>query len=153
MGEKAVLAVAIFCVVYLIILAGENSPRKLDRPAAGLLGGVLMVLCGVLTRQEAAHAIDLATIALLLGMMIVVHYATISGLLDHMAHALLARSHNGRQLLWMVCLASGALSALFVNDTICLLMTPLLLTLSRRALLPAEPYLLALATSSNVGSV
>src|SRR5579883_761588 len=127
MGDKGLLAVAIFVLVYLIILAGENSPRKLDRPAAGLLGGVLMVVCGVLTRSEAAQAIDLATIALLLGMMIVIHYTIISGLLDRMAHALISRSVGARQLLWMVCGLVGVLSALFLNDTICLLMTPLLL--------------------------
>lgn len=153
MGDKSVLALSIFVIVYGIILAGENSPRKLDRPAAGLLGGVLMVACGVLTRTEAIRAIDFATLALLLGMMILIHYATACGLLDAIAQALLARSHSARQLLWIVCLAAGVLSALFVNDTICLLMTPLLITATRRARLPCEPYLLALATSSNVGSV
>lgn len=153
MHIRSVAALGIFLVTYAIILGGEKSPRKLDRPSAGLIGAVLMVLCGVLTRDEAVRAVDFATIALLLGMMIVIHYATESGLLDRMAHLLLARSHRANQLLWLVCGAAGILSALFVNDTICLLMTPLLLTATRRARLPAEPYLLALATSSNVGSV
>jgi len=152
MDRTGVLAIAIFALVYLIILAGENSPRKLDRPAAGLAGGVLMVLCGVLTRAEALAAIDFSTLALLFGMMILVHYATASGLLEAMARRLVSHSHSPRQLLWGVCLAAGGLSALFVNDTICLLMTPLLLAATKRARLPAEPYLLALATSSNVGS-
>jgi Na+/H+ antiporter NhaD/arsenite permease-like protein len=153
MGSQDVLAIAIFSLVYIIILAGENSPRKLDRPAAGLMGGVLMVLCGVLTRSEALAAIDFGTLALLLGMMIVVHPATASGLLDRVARGLVRRSRSARQMLWVVCIGSGALSALFVNDTICLIMTPLLLATARRARLPAEPYLVALATSSNAGSV
>ena len=58
-------AIVIFAVCYLVIVAGERSPRKLDRPAAGLLGGVAMVAFGVLTRHEALQAIDFATIALL----------------------------------------------------------------------------------------
>jgi hypothetical protein len=37
------LAILIFALTYLLILAGENSPRKLDRPAAGMLGRVLMI--------------------------------------------------------------------------------------------------------------
>ena len=147
------LAAAIFCLVYLLILAGENSPRKLDRPAAGFIGALLMVLSGVLTRREAAAAIDLSTLGLLLGMMMVIHYASVSGLIDKLALTLLSKSRNPVQLLWMVCAASGVLSALFVNDTICLLMTPLLVTIIRRSRLPAEPYFIALATSSNVGSV
>lgn len=153
MPPKPLLSLSIFVLVYAIILAGENSPRKLDRPAAGLLGSVLMVLSGVLTRTEALRAVDFGTLALLLGMMIIIYYATASGLLDWMALRLVSRTHSPRQLLWVVCLASGILSALFVNDTICLLMTPLILTVARNAGLPAEPYLLALATSSNVGSV
>lgn len=146
-------AIAIFVLCYLVIVAGEHSPRKLDRPAAGLLGGVFMVACGVLSRQEALHAIDFPTIALLLGMMIVIYYATTSELLNALALLVLKRSKSARQLLYIVCIASGILSALFINDTICLLMTPLLLTATKRAGLRAEPYLLGLATSSNVGSV
>ena len=149
----SIRALSIFFLSYVIIVAGEYSPRKLDRPAAGLLGGVAMVVFGVLSRHEALNAIDFPTIALLLGMMIVIHYATVSGLLNAMADALLQRSHNARQLLWAVCMVSGILSALFINDTICLLMTPLLLTAIRRVRLNPEPYLLGLATSSNVGSV
>src|SRR3569833_2137088 len=126
---QSVWAIVIFVLVYAVILAGEKSPRQLDRPSAGLIGAVLMVLCGVLTWTEASQSIDLATLALLLGMMIVIHYATASGLLDHLAHALIARSHSARQLLWIVCFCAGVLSALFLNDTICLLMTPMLLTL------------------------
>ncbi len=152
-NDKSAVALIIFAIVYVIIIAGESSPRKLDRPAAGLIGAVLMVLCGVLTRHEALAAIDFPTLALLFGMMVIVHYATVSGLLDRMAHYLVDFSHSARQLLWTVGLSAGVLSALFVNDTICLLMTPLLLGVVRKAKLPPEPYLISLATSSNVGSL
>lgn len=153
MNSRGLAAVAIFALSYVVIIAGERSPRKLDRPAAGLVGALLMVLCGVLTQGEALAAIDFGTLVLLFGMMLVIHFARTCGLLDWLAHTLVARSHSARHLLWVVCLASGVLSALFVNDTICLLMTPLLLTVARKTRLPAEPYLLALATSSNAGSV
>src|SRR5437870_2047847 len=101
MFSKQVVAVTTFFLVYLIILAGENSPRKLDRPAAGLLGMVLMLLGGVMTRSEALAAIDFSTLALLFGMMVLVHHATVSGLLDRIAYRLVARSRNARHLLWM----------------------------------------------------
>ncbi|MDR3709968.1 MAG: anion transporter [Capsulimonadaceae bacterium] len=146
-------AVCIFIVCYAIIVAGEHSPRKLDRPAAGLLGAIAMVALGVLSRHEAVQAIDFSTLAILFGIMIVIHFARISGLLDTLALALLKRSHNTHQFLCVVCAVSGILSALFINDTICLLMTPLLLEATKHARINPEPYLLALATSSNVGSV
>jgi Na+/H+ antiporter NhaD/arsenite permease-like protein len=149
----SMLALLIFALTYLLILAGENSPRKLDRPAAGLLGGVLMVATGVLTRREAAQGIDFGTLGLLFGMMVVIGFFVRCGLLDACAAALLRRSRSPRHLLWVIALSAGALSALLVNDTICLLMTPLVLAITARARLPAEPYLIALATSSNAGSV
>jgi Na+/H+ antiporter NhaD/arsenite permease-like protein len=153
MSSSSIAAIAVFGLVYLIILAGENSPRKLDRPAAGLLGAVLMVLCGVLTRGEAVAAIDFSTLALLFGFMTVVHHVVASGLLDRAAHGAVRHGRSPHQMLWAVCGVSGLMSALFVNDTVCLLMTPLVLSVTRRAKLPAEPYLLALATSANAGSV
>ena len=56
------LATVIFALTYLLISLGENSPRKLDRPTAALLGAVLMVMTGSLTRHEAAAALDLSTL-------------------------------------------------------------------------------------------
>lgn len=150
---RSVFALAIFGLVYALLLAGESSPRKLDRPAAGLIGGVLMVVCGVLTRGEALAAIDFGTLALLLGMMVLIHYALICGLLDRLAAGLVSLGRTPVALLWTLGLSAGVLSALFVNDTICLLMTPVVLRVARRRGLSPEPYLLMLATCSNVGSV
>lgn len=153
MTVHAACAIAIFAGVYAIILAGENSPRKLDRPAAGLIGGLLMVLAGVLSRSQALAAIDFSTLSLLFAMMVVIHFAAASGLIDRIARRAIGAGRSRRGLLWAVCAWAGILSALFVNDTICLLMTPLLLTVARRLKARAEPYLIALATSANAGSV
>ncbi len=112
-----------------------------------------MVLAGVLTMHQAESAISISTLALLFGMMVVIHYATISGLLEMAAETLLTRCHTPRRLLFAVCITAGVLSALFVNDTICLLLTPLLLVMCKRASLNPRPFLIALATSSNAGSV
>jgi Na+/H+ antiporter NhaD/arsenite permease-like protein len=56
-------------------------------------------------------------------------------------------------LLTAIIAASGVLSALFVNDVVCLVLTPLVLQVTRQLRLPPMPYLIALATSANVGSV
>ncbi|HEY7359808.1 MAG TPA: SLC13 family permease, partial [Streptosporangiaceae bacterium] len=45
------------------------------------------------------------------------------------------------------------LSALFVNDVVCLVLAPIAVDLTRRLGLPPVPYLIALATAANVGSV
>lgn len=148
----ATIALLVFILVFVVIILGENSPRKLDRPAAALIGAVVLVNTGVVPREELTKAVDFPTLALLFGMMIIVHYATISGLLNVLTEKLVRRAKSPAQLLILVALSAGILSALFVNDTICLLMTPIILEVCRKTELPAEPYLICLATSSNVGS-
>ena len=53
----------------------------------------------------------------------------------------------------MIIVAAGGLSALFVNDVVCLVMAPIVLEVTRQLRLPPVPYLVALATAANVGSV
>jgi Na+/H+ antiporter NhaD/arsenite permease-like protein len=55
-------------------------------------------------------------------------------------------------LLPTVIFSSGLLSAFLVNDIVCLVMTPFVLDLAQRFGLPPVPYLIAVATGSNIGS-
>jgi Na+/H+ antiporter NhaD/arsenite permease-like protein len=147
------LALAIFVLTYLIIASQKIPYLHLDRPSGALAGAVLMVLAGVLTLDEAYQAINFDTITLLLGMMILVGYLRFARFFRYVKYLLLSRLHTGTQLLAGVILFSGVLSAIFVNDTICLMMTPLVVQLCEETKLELKPFLIALATSSNIGSV
>lgn len=127
--------------------------HKLDRPSGALLGAVLMVLTGVLTLDEAYRAIDFNTILLLLGMMMLISYLKIAHCFEYLSYLLVTHAKNSFLLLCFVSFSSGILSALFVNDTICLMFTPLLILALSQVKLNPVPYLIALATSSNIGSV
>jgi Na+/H+ antiporter NhaD/arsenite permease-like protein len=147
------LALAIFTLTYLVIASQKIPYLHLDRPSGALAGSVLMVIAGVLTLDEAYHAINYDTITLLLGMMILAGYLRFARFFRYVAYLLLSRLHTGTQLLAGIILASGLLSAIFVNDTICLMMTPLVVQLCEEAKLDLTPFLIALATASNIGSV
>ncbi|MBI3803872.1 MAG: anion transporter [Nitrospirae bacterium] len=141
----------IFLFTYTFI-AFRNVPGfPLDMPAGTLVGAVLTVAAGVLSLQEAYIAIDWNTILLLLGMMLVVAYLAMAGFFGWIASLWLRVSPSPLRLLIGVVLLSGVLSALFVNDTICLFFTPILLVLLRSLRLNPVPYLIALATASNIG--
>jgi len=147
-----VAALAIFALTYLAVAAGRVPFLSVDRPAAALLGAVLMVAAGVLAPAEAGAAVNGDTLGLLLGMMILSAYLGAAGFFGW-ASGLVLRSVSGpRTLLWALVFTSGILSALLVNDTVCLMVTPLVLRLVDDAELPALPYLLALAFGSNAGS-
>ena len=146
------LGLIIFILTYIII-GIQNIPRlHINRPAGALLGAVAMVLFGVLNLKEAYSAIDLDTILFILGMMIVVAYVELSGFFAVAEDFILKNAKSASGLLLLLIISSGLLSSLFMNDTICLILTPLVLRITRKASLNPIPYLIALATSSNVGS-
>ena len=147
------VAVAIFAATYLVLALGKIPVYRIDRAGAALLGGSLMVGCGVMSMDEAYKAIDFGTITLLIGMMIVVANLRVSGFFRLVNSWIATHVHRPIGLLVAVLLASGLLSAFLVNDTICLVMTPLVLDVVERLKRNPVPYLLAIAMASNIGSV
>lgn len=152
-SQREFVAIAIFCVTYLFISGRQLRILPLNRPAAALLGTVLMVACGILTPEQAYRAVDYDTLVLLLGMMVISAYLYLAGFFEWAADWILRRAKSPQSLLLYLVCASGILSALLVNDTVCLMLTPLVVAVMVRGKLPLPPYLLALAMSANLGSV
>jgi Na+/H+ antiporter NhaD/arsenite permease-like protein len=148
-----IATVLIFVGTYVVVALGKIPVYRIDRAGAALLGAALMVAVGALTTEDAYRAIDLDTITLLLGMMIVVANLRVSGFLRRVNAWIATHVRRPITLLVAVALASGLLSAFLVNDTICLVMTPLVLEAARRFKRDPVPYLLAVAMASNIGSV
>lgn len=147
------MALAIFAATYLVMAIGKLPGYRLDRAGAALLGASLMIWSGVLSLEEAFQSIDLETIALLLGMMIVVANLRLSGVFEVMNEWVVARARHPLALLFGIILVSGTLSAFLVNDTICLVLTLPVLDLAKRFERDPVPYLLAIPMASNAGSV
>jgi Na+/H+ antiporter NhaD/arsenite permease-like protein len=152
-NTKEILAIAIFAVTYLLISGRELKLLPLRRPAAALLGAVLMVGGGVVTPEQAYRSVDYDTLVLLLGMMLISAYLFLAGFFDWAADWILRTAKTPQALLLYLIATSGILSALLVNDTVCLMLTPLVVAVMVRGKLPLTPYLLALAMSANLGSV
>jgi Na+/H+ antiporter NhaD/arsenite permease-like protein len=151
--EKEIIAIAIFCFTYLLISGRRLKVLPLNRPAAALLGAVLMVACGVMTPERVYRSVDYDTLVLLLGMMLISAYLFLAGFFDWAADWILRVAKTPQSLLLYLICTSGILSALLVNDTVCLMLTPLVVAVMVRGKLPLPPYLLALAMSANLGSV
>jgi Na+/H+ antiporter NhaD/arsenite permease-like protein len=145
-------AIAIFALTYVLVSGARWRWLPLGRPGGALLGAVLMVLCGVLTPAAAYAAVNVDTIVLLLGTMILSEFLRQSGFYGLVAARLDRAALSPGRLLGVVSLAAAVLSAFLVNDTVCLMLTPFVVAFVRAAGLPPVPYLMALATSSNVGS-
>jgi Na+/H+ antiporter NhaD/arsenite permease-like protein len=150
---RELFAIGVFALTYLLISGRRLKILPLNRPAAALLGAVLMVGGSVMTPAEVYRAVDYDTIVLLLGMSLISAYLHLAGFFDWTAGWILEVARTPRRLLLYLIFTSGVFSALLVNDTICFMLTPLVVTVVVRGQLPLLPYLLALAMSANIGSV
>ena len=142
----------IFFLTYVVVALGRVPGLRLDRTGAALIGAALMVATGALAPAEAYRAIDFDTLTLLLGMMMVVANLRLAGFFG-LCHTIIAsRAQSPRVLLIGITAIAGTLSAVLVNDTVCLMLTPLVIDTARGLRRNPVPYLLALATASNAGS-
>ena len=148
---RVLAAYLIFFGSYVVFALGKFPWMKIDRPGAAIIGAVLMVAFGIVGAREALASIDFATIVLLFSMMLIVANLRLSGCFDRVTEWTIERLRP-HHLLPVVVLASGLLSAFLVNDIVCLVLTPLVLRITRRLGLPPVPYVVAVATASNIGS-
>lgn len=147
------MALAIFALTYLFIAGGHIPGTRLDRPAGSLLGAVLMIAAGVVAPRDLyLHGIDWDTLVLLLGMMLITAFLAEANFFARASHLTLRACRTPRGLLVGLCLSAALLSAFLVNDTVCLMFTPLALQVVLDAGLPPLPYLLAVCMGANAGS-
>ena len=148
-----VVALVAFAGTYLGLAVGHLPGFRVDRTGVAIIGAAIMVVSGVLPWDKAVATVDANTLVLLFGMMIVAAYLRLSGFFNLVTHWAIRRAGSPVGLLAVVVAAAGGLSALFVNDVICVVLAPVVLGAARRLRLPPVPYLIALATAANVGSV
>jgi Na+/H+ antiporter NhaD/arsenite permease-like protein len=149
---RILAAYVIFLASYVVFALGKFPGLKIDRTGAAIIGAVGMVAFRIVRPGEALHFIDFSTIVLLFSMMLIVGNLHLVGFFEWNAEAVLRRL-KPHQLLPAVIFTCGFLSAFFVNDIVCLVMVPFVLSITRRMGLAPLPYLLAVATASNIGSV
>src|SRR5437667_492606 len=152
MSELAILGTySVFLASYIVFALGKFPGMKIDRPGAAIIGAVLMFITGAVRVENSFRLIHFGTIVLLFSMMLVVAYLHLAGFFDWVTELVVTRL-KPHHLLPTVIFLSGLLSAFFVNDIICLVMVPFVLKVTGRMGIGPIPYLLAVATASNIGS-
>ncbi len=149
---QALAGTVIFLSSYVVFAFGKFPGLKIDRTGAAIIGAIAMVVFRVVQPQDAIRLIDFSTLVLLFAMMLVVGALHLAGFFEWNVELVL-RYLPATRLLPALIVTCGALSAFFVNDIVCLVMVPFVLTLTQKLRLPPLPFLLAIATSSNIGSV
>ena len=141
------VAVSILLVVYAVIMA-----EKFNRAVLSMLGAGMMILCGVLTQQQAVAGIDFNTIGLLTGMMVIVAISQKTGMFQYVAiKAAKVVKGDPWGILVMLSVVTAVFSAFLDNVTTVLLIAPVTLLITDALGIKPYPFLFAQILSSNIG--
>jgi Na+/H+ antiporter NhaD/arsenite permease-like protein len=125
----------------------------MNRATIALVGATLLVAGGVLSLDQAYRAVDWNTLLLLFGMMVLNVNLRAGGFFQRVTAGVIRFAKTPRRLLALIIGASGVLSAVFLNDTIVLVFTPIVLDVTLALRRNPLPYLVGLVTAANIGSV
>ena len=153
MSYYEILILGIIILSLVGIALGSYPTFRMNRSTIALVGATALMIIGALTVEDAFKAIDIQTIILLFSMMVLNINLRLSGFFKIITSKIISFAKTPRQLLALIIFSSGLLSALFLNDTIVIMFTPLILSVVLSLKRNPIPYLVALATSANVGSV
>jgi len=141
------VSLTIFVLTYAAIVT-----ERINRAIVALLGAGLMIFSGVLHQSEAFAGVDLNTIGLLTGMMVIVAITQKSGVFQYLA-VVSAKAVRADPwgLLVMLSVVTAVLSALLDNVTTVLLIAPVSLLICDALKLNPYPYLFSVIFASNIG--
>ncbi|GED30898.1 ArsB/NhaD family transporter [Brevibacillus centrosporus] len=147
MTNQAIMAIGIFLVTYAFIIS-----EKLHRTIVAMSGGILMVLFGIVSQEQAIHHIDFNTLGLLIGMMILVTVTAQTGVFKYVAIRA-AKAAKGKPIHILVYLSiiTAVASAFLDNVTTVLLIVPVTFSIARQLQLNPIPFLISEIIASNAG--
>ncbi|GLU21124.1 hypothetical protein SLE2022_372860 [Rubroshorea leprosula] len=149
---KVVLGSTAFGIFWILAVFPSVPFLPVGRTAGSLLGAMLMVLFRVITPDQAYAAIDLPILGLLFATMVVSVYLERADMFKYLGKLLSWKSKGAKDLICRICVISAISSAFFTNDTCCVVLTEFVMKIARQRNLPPHPFLLALASSANIGS-
>jgi Na+/H+ antiporter NhaD/arsenite permease-like protein len=152
MPPMTLAGLVVVAVTIVGVAVGRYPFLRMNRATIALAGATLLMAMGAISLEEAYAALDLNTLTLLFAMMILNVNLRIAGFFQLVGSRVVRLARTPYQLLAWIVLASGVLSAIFLNDTIVLIFTPLTLEICRTLRQPPIPYLIALVTAANIGS-
>lgn len=151
--EVNFISIIVLVIVYILISIRQIGRVRLQSWQI-MLGGALTVL---ITRQisfsQAFNSINFDIIIFLGCMFIVGEAFGRSGYIKHLSFVVFKKAKNINQLLLFIIFSLGLLSPFFINDTMVIVSTPLIIYIAKKHNISAKPLLLTMAFAVTTGSV
>ncbi|KYQ92244.1 arsenite transport subunit B [Tieghemostelium lacteum] len=144
----------IFVVSLVLICSSYLSGKVLPIGRAGIsvIGSTLMIVLNIVPPKEINNVINWDTLILLMSMMMLSNYMEKAKIWELSNRLLLYKCKTPMEFLVRVCVICAVMASILTNDTVCVTITPIIVQLCKQLHLPLLPFLLAIATSSNIGS-
>ncbi len=141
------IALGIF-VAALILIIFEH----IDKAVIATVGALLMVIFGILTPEEAFHAIEFETIILLMGMMLIMDISRRSEIFNWISTKLAEKTKGNPLLIFILFLLITAFFSAFLdNVTTIIIVVPITIALTKGMGLDPKPYIIGEIMLSNIG--
>ncbi|XP_024371904.1 silicon efflux transporter LSI2 [Physcomitrium patens] len=150
--DKFIKGCIAFVIWWLLAVFPAFPLLPVGRTAGSVVGAALMVLLGVISPDDAFNAVNISILGLLFATMVISVFMERAKAFDCLTLLLSWRTQGGVDLLCRVCLVAAVSSAVFTNDSTCVVLTSFVLKLCRKKNLNPKPFLIALACSANIGS-
>lgn len=147
MDIQQIISIAIF----LIILIGIIS-EKFDITVLALTGATAMVAFKIIPLSKVMHFVDFDTIAVLIGMMMIVGIFKRTGFFEYIAiYTAKICKGNSLKILFAISILTAVLSAVLDNVTTVLLMGPVTFLIADMLAVNPLPFIICEIFASNIG--
>eukprot|EP01132_Coremiostelium_polycephalum_P002232 gene2232-2752_t len=147
--------IGVIIVSLLFICSPKNAVTKhipIGRAGASIIGSTLMVYFNIVPVKEIGSVVNWDTLILLMSMMMLSNYMEKANIWGLASKALLYKCSSPNIFLIRICVISAVMSSILTNDTVCVTITPIVINACISTNLPFFPFLMAIATSANIGS-
>ncbi len=147
------ISITVLIVVFFLIAVRKIGSIRVKIWQAMTFGAVVVLFLGLISPIDALYSVNLDVIAFLFGMFVVGESMQRSGYLARISQKLFHRATNVSHIVLLILFPIGLLSAILMNDTLAIICTPVVISLSKKHGISSKLLLLTLAIAVTTGSV
>ncbi|HNV05879.1 MAG TPA: SLC13 family permease [Petrotogaceae bacterium] len=151
--SKIYFPIIVLILVYVLIAIRQIGKFRIQPWQSMMLGAVLVLVTGQIKPANAFKAVNFDVLIFLFGMFVIGEAFAQSGYIYHLSYKAFNKAKTINQLLWLIIISMGLLSPFFINDTMVIVSTPLIIYLAKKQNIPAKPLILAMMFAVTTGSV
>ena len=143
----------VLVIVFVLIILRKVGQFNVKIWQAMTFGAILVLITGQISAIDALYSINIDVMIFLFGMFVVGDAMKRSGYLNKLSYRLFRHANSVNELVLLILFPIGLLSAVLMNDTLAIIGTPIILSISKKQNISPKLLLMTLAVAVTTGSV